>query len=183
MIEIDGVFDVVKTNQSQELGKNFVIVNRNKRQQAELIIHEIMKALSLRITDIGDNDVEKHVHQCPSLQSRLSQGGYTMEAAELHKEIYDSATLSKSFSRTPYFEMGIQLGIDDLLDEFPSIPPPANAWKKQQPANRLTILGNPEHPNDDRPLISMNDQSLANTFASFRTEMTSVVTTMMEIDK
>ena len=47
LIEIYGVYDVVETNQSQELGKYFVIVERNKRQQAELIIHEIMKALSL----------------------------------------------------------------------------------------------------------------------------------------
>ena len=107
MIEIDRVYDVVETNQSQELGKYFIVVERNKRRQAELIIHKIMKVLSLRITDTRDNDAEKHFHQCSSLRSQLSQGGYTIEAEELDKEIYDSATLLKSFSRTPYFEMGI----------------------------------------------------------------------------
>ena len=105
-----------------------------------------------------------------------------MAAAELDKEIYDSSTLSKSFSKTPYFEMGIQLGTDDLLDEFPSLSSPANAWKTLQPENRIALLRNPHQPNDDRLLISMNDQSLANAFASFRTEMTSVVTTMMEVN-
>ena len=167
LMEIDGVYDVVETNQSLELAKYFIIVERNKRRQDELIIHEIMKALSLQITDIRDNDAGKHFNQYPSLRLRLSQGGYTMEAVELDKEIYDSATLSKSFSRTPYFEMGIQLGTDDLVDELPTIPSPANAWKSQQPANRLAILGNPQQSNDDRSLTSMNDQLLANTFASF----------------
>ena len=102
---IDGIYNVVETNQSQELGKYFIIVKRKKRQQAELIIHKIMKALSLRITNITNNDAEEHFNQCPSLRSRLSQGGYTMQAVELDKNIYDSATLSKSFARTPYFEI------------------------------------------------------------------------------
>ena len=105
-----------------------------------------------------------------------------MATAELDKEIYDSSTLSKSFSTTPHFEMGIQLGTDDLLDDFPSLPSPASAWKTQQPENWIALLGNPHQSNDDRSLINMNDQSLANTFASFRSEMTSVVTTMMEVN-
>ena len=71
----------------------------------------------------------------------------------------------------------------DLLDEFPSLPSPANAWKTQQPENRIALLDNPHQANDDRLLFSMNDQSLANTFVSFRTEMTNVVTTMMEVNK
>ena len=94
-----------------------------------MIIHKIIETLSLRITDIRDNDREKYFHQCPSLQSQLSQGGYIIEATELDKEMYDSAKFSKSFSRTQYFEMGTQLGTDDLLDEFPSIPSSANARK------------------------------------------------------
>ena len=69
MIGIDGVYDVVETNQSQELGKYFKIAERKKRQQAELIIHEIMKELSLRITDITNNDTKKHFNQCPLLRS------------------------------------------------------------------------------------------------------------------
>ena len=82
-----------------------------------------------------------HFQQCPLLQSRLSQGEYTMATADLDKEIYNSSTLSKSFSTTPYFEMAIQLEIDDLLDDFPSLPAPANAWKTPQ-ENQLALLGN-----------------------------------------
>ena len=72
LIEIDRVYDVVETNQSQELGKYFIIVERKKRQQAKMFIHEIMKALSLRITDITDNDAKKNFNQCPPLRSHLS---------------------------------------------------------------------------------------------------------------
>ena len=32
LIEIDGVYNVVETNESQELGKYFVIVERNKQR-------------------------------------------------------------------------------------------------------------------------------------------------------
>ena len=82
-----------------------------------------MKAISLRIIDIEDNDAEMHFQQCPSLRSRLSQEGYTMAVAELDREMYDSSALSKSFSKTPYFEMGIQLETDDLYPQSqPTIP-------------------------------------------------------------
>ena len=56
--EIDGVYDVVETNESQKVGKYFIIVDRNKQQAAELNIHEIMQALSYRIRDIADNDAD-----------------------------------------------------------------------------------------------------------------------------
>ena len=102
-----------------------------------------MKAPSLRITNITDNDTEKHFNQCPSLRSRLSQGGYTIAAAELNKDIYDSATLSKSFARTPYFEIGIQLGTDNVIDAFPPIPPTGNAWKTPQHTNQLALVSTP----------------------------------------
>ena len=64
-----------------------------------------MQALSLQITDITDDNVEKYFEQCPSLRSQLSQGGYTTKAAEFHKDIFDTNTLSKSFAGTPFFEM------------------------------------------------------------------------------
>ena len=106
-----------------------------------------------------------------------------MAAAELDKDIYASATLSKSFATTPYFEMGIQLGTDNVVDAFPPIPPTGNAWKTPQPTNQLALAITPQQSNDDRSLISMNDQSLAKTFASFRTEITTVVTELLEANK
>ena len=66
-----------------------------------------------------------------------------MAAAELDKEIYDSTTLSKSFSKTPYFEMGIQFGTDNLAAEFPSLTPPVNPWKTPQPKTRIALLDIP----------------------------------------
>ena len=62
---IDGVYDVVETNQSQEKGKYFIVCDRGKQQTAERIIHEVMKALTFRITDICD-PAEKHFEQCLS---------------------------------------------------------------------------------------------------------------------
>ena len=38
-------------------------MDRNKQQEAELIIHEIMQALVHRIRDITDNDTEMHFQQ------------------------------------------------------------------------------------------------------------------------
>ena len=95
-----------------------------------------MKALTLRICDMGDHDAEKYFEQCPSLRSRLSQGGYTMQAAALDKEIYDPSTLPKSYTTTPYFDMmGLNLGTEDIL-AIPAIAPsPTNAWKTPQQAN------------------------------------------------
>ena len=87
---IDGVYDVVEMNQSQAKGKHFIICDRAKRQQVERIIHEVMKAITLRITDDCDLRAEKHYKHCPSLRSRLSQLGYTMQAAELDRDIYNS---------------------------------------------------------------------------------------------
>ena len=48
-----------------------------------------------------------------------------------------------------------------------------------QPALASTL----HQSNDNRSLISMNDQSLVNTLSSFRIKMTSVVTSMLEISK
>ena len=177
---IDGVYDVVETNQSQEKGKYFIVCDRGKRQTAERIIHEVMKAL---ITNICE-PAEKHFEQCPSLRSQLSQGGYTIQAAALDKEIYNPLTLSKSHTTTPYFDMmGLNLGTEDILDTLPTASSPPNAWKTPHPANQLALLGN-HHPNhnDDRSLISNNDASLANTLATFETNLTTVVTTFFELN-
>ena len=113
---IDVVYDVIETNQSQAKGKYFVFCDRGKRQEAERMIHEVLKAITFRITDICNTAAEKQYKQCPSLRSRLSQGGYTMQAAELHKEIYNHKTLPKSYTSKPYLDMsGFTLGNDDLL--------------------------------------------------------------------
>ena len=66
---IDGVYDLIKTNQSQVKGKYFFLCNTAKQQEAERTIHEVMKAITLRITDDCDLSAEKHYEQCPSLRS------------------------------------------------------------------------------------------------------------------
>ena len=106
-----------------------------------------------------------------------------MQAAELDKDIYNSTTLSKSFARTPYFEMGIQLGTDNAVDTFPPIPTTGNTWKMPQLTNQLALASTPLQPNDDHSLISMNNQLLAHTLSSFCTELTTVVTAMLEANK
>ena len=141
-----------------------------------------MQALSLRITDIADIDAEKYFNQCPSLRSRLSQGGYTTKAAEFHKDVFDTDTLSKSFAGTPFFEMDIQLGTDDVLDAAPPLLP-RSAWKPLQAPTQPPLASTLHQLNDDRSFISMNDQSLANTLSSFRTELTPVVSSMLEVSK
>ena len=72
-----------------------------------------------------------------------------MQAAALDKEIYNTSTLSKSLTTTPYFELGIHLGTEDILDESTTLPPPPNAWKTPQSANQLALLGNLNPNNDD----------------------------------
>ena len=52
-----------------------------------------------------------------------------------------------------------------------------------QPPNQLALASTPQQSNDDQSLISMNDQLLANTFASFCSEMTTVITTLLEANK
>ena len=182
--EIDGVYDVVETNQSQDKGKYFVVCDRAKQQEAERIIHEVMKAITLRITDDCDLPAEKHYEQCPSLRSRLSQGGYTMQAAALDKEIYNPTTLPKSYTTKPYFDMmGLSLGTDDILDTPAAVSPAPNAWKPSNPpTHQALLLGNPQPRHyDDRSLTSNNDNaSLANTLATFETNLTTVITTIFE---
>ena len=109
--DIYGVYDVVKTNESQRVGKYFIIVDKNKQRAAELVIHKIMQALVHRIQDIADHDAEMKLNnQFPSLWSRLSQGGHTSEAAELDCDIFNHSTLAKSFSKPTYFDMGMNFG-------------------------------------------------------------------------
>ena len=56
--EIDGVYDIVETNESQSVGKYFIIVEKNKQQGAELVVNEIMQAIVHRTQDITDDDAE-----------------------------------------------------------------------------------------------------------------------------
>ena len=56
---IDGVYDVIKTNQSQTKGKYFVLCDRAQRREVEQMIHEVLKAITFRITDDCDTAAEK----------------------------------------------------------------------------------------------------------------------------
>ena len=79
--------------------------------------------------------------------------------------------------------MGLNLGTEDILDTPATASSPPNTWKTPHPANQLALLGN-HHPsrNDDRLLISNNDASLANTLAIFKTNLTTVVTTLFDLN-
>ena len=80
--------------------------------------------------------------------------------------------------------MGLSLGTEDILDTPAAASPAPNAWKPQHPpTHQALLLGNP-HPrhNDDRSLTSNNDASLANTLATFETNLTTVVTTLFELN-
>ena len=127
---------------------------------------------------------EKHYEQCPSLRSRLSQGGYTMQAAALNKDIYNPHTLPKSYITKPYFDMmGFSLGTDDILDTPAAVSPAQNTWKPSNaPNHQALLLGNPQpRQNDDRSLTrNTNNASLANTLATFETNLTSAITTIFE---
>ena len=107
----------------------FIIVDKNKQRGAELVICEIMQALVHRTQDEADPDAEMKLKQFPSLWSRLSQGGYTSEAAELDRNIFNHSTLTKSFSKPIYFDMGINFGTEESATAFPLLPVPANPWK------------------------------------------------------
>ena len=107
-----------------------------------------------------------------------------MQAAALDKEIYNPLTLPKSHTTTPYFDMmGLNLGTEEILDTPATASSPPNSWKTPRPVNQSALLGN-HHPshNDDRSLISNNDASLANTLATFETNLTTVVTTLFELN-
>ena len=181
--EIDGVYDCVETNESQKVGKYFIIVDRNKRQTAKLVFHEIMKELVYRFRDEADNETEMHFKQFLSLRSQLSQGGYTSEAVALDHNIFDHTTLTKSFSKPTYFDMGMNFGTDKSAAKFPSLHPSANPWKTTQQENQLALLGNSNQLVNERSLVIMNDHSLATTLASFPTKMTSVVTAMISVNE
>ena len=131
---------------------------------------------------MADEGAEKYFEQCPSLRSRLSQGGYTTKASELYKDIFDTDTLSKLFAETLFFEMGIQLGTDDVLDAAPPVLP-RSAWKPVQATTQTPLVSTLHQSNDDRSFTSMIDESLANTLSYFRTKMITVVSTMLEVSK
>ena len=67
--------------------------------------------------------------QFPSLQSQLSQGGYTSEAAELDCDKFDHTTLTKSFSKPTHFDIGMNVGTNELAAAFPSLNTPINPLK------------------------------------------------------
>ena len=182
---IDEVYDVIETNQSQAKGKYFVLYDRAKRRETERTIHKVLKAITLRITNACDMAAEKQYKQCSSLRSRLSQGGYRIQAAELHKEIYNHKTLLKSYTTKPYFDMtGFTLDNDNILTPPAAAAPTQNASKPTNPpTHQALLLGNPSpRQHDDRSITSNTDNvSLANTFATFETNLTAAITTIFEL--
>ena len=183
--DIDGVYNVVETNESQRIGKYFIIVDRNKQRDDEMVIHEIMKVLVLRIQDIADPDAQMHFQQYSSLRTQFSLGGYTSEAAELDKDIFDGSILTKSSLKQTYFDMSLNFGSKESKDWFPSLPATmtANSWKQTPPENQLALFGKSHHPGDNRSLVSMTDNSFATTLASIQSKMASVVTTIMAVNE
>ena len=67
LIYIEGVFDVVETNESQSEGKYFIIVDKNIQQQAKQTINVILEAIINRFNDIADNKVNMLYKTFPSL--------------------------------------------------------------------------------------------------------------------
>ena len=64
--------------------------------------------------------------QFPSLQSQLSQGGYTSEAAELDCNIFDQTTLTKSFFKPTHFDIEMNFGTKESAAAFPSLQAQTN---------------------------------------------------------
>ena len=107
-----------------------------------------------------------------------------MQAAELHKEIYNPTTLPKSHTTKPYFDMSAFTLGNDVCVSPPAAPAPEqNAWKPINPPTHQALIMGYRQPkqNDDRSLTSNTDnQSLANTLQTFETNLTSVITTIFE---
>ena len=107
-----------------------------------------------------------------------------MQAAELHKEIYNPKTLSKSYTSKPYFDMsGFTLGNDDLTTPPAAAAPKQNAWKPANPpTHQALLLCNPSpRQHDDRSITSNTDNVfLRNAFATFETNLTAAITTIFE---
>ena len=107
-----------------------------------------------------------------------------MQTAELDKDIYNPKTLPKSYTTKPHFDMtGFSLGTNDILDTPAAVSPAPNAWKPANPpTHQALLLDNPQpRQNDDRSLTSYTDNaSIANTLATFETNLTSAITTIFE---
>ena len=107
-----------------------------------------------------------------------------MQAAALHKEFYNPNNVSKSHTSKPYFDMsGFTLGNDDFTTPPAAAVPKQNAWKPTNPpTHQALFMGNPPpRHNDDRSITSNTDNvSLANTFATFETNLTAAITTIFE---
>ena len=83
----------------------------------------------------------------------------------------------------PHFDMmGLNLGTLDALDTPAAVSSQPNVWKTPHPANQLALLGNHYPYIVDRSLISNNDASLTNALATFETNLTTVVTTLFELN-
>ena len=143
-----------------------------------MVIHEIMKALVSRIQDNADPDAQLHFDQYPSLRTKFSLSGYTSEAAELDKDTFNSATLPKSSSRQTYVNMSLNFGTKEMTDMFPSLPPlaPPNPWKQTPTETQLTLR-------DEQSTVNMTDNSYATSLASIQSDLASMVTIIMTVNK
>ena len=75
------------------------------------------------------------------------------------------------------------MGTNDILDTPAAVSPAPNAWKPANPpTHQALLLDNPQpRQNDDRSLTSYTDNaSIANTLATFETNLTSAITTIFE---
>ena len=106
-----------------------------------MVIHKIMKAPVSCIQNDADPDAQLHFDQYPSLRTKLSLGGYTSEAAELDKDICNSATLPKSSSRQIYVDMSLNFGTEEVADMFSSLlaPAPPDPWKQNTKRDSISI--------------------------------------------
>ena len=109
LINTDGVFDVVETNESQSEGKYFIIMDKNKWQQAKQTIDGILKVSIDQLRDIADNKANMLYKIFPSPRLWFSAGGYTSKPAEMYGDLFDETTPAISLSALPKFEMSFAI--------------------------------------------------------------------------
>ena len=176
--DIDGVFDVVETNESQSIGKYFVICERSKRAEVEKVIHEINKALVRSIQDDADSDAKMHFNQYPSLRTKMSLGGYTEQAAALDADIFSPIT--NSSPQQAIFDMSLDFGPEAMVGSFPLLSPPVpvvpNPWKPTTTENQLALR-------EERSTVSMTDNSFTTSIATLQSEMSRMLTSMVTLNE
>lgn len=128
-----------------------MIVDKNKQQLAELVVHTTMKTLVHQLQDEADHDTDIKFSPYPSLCSQFNAGGYTTQAAEMYGDIFNHTTLEKSFSKPPEFEMML-FGIEPA-SAFPPLLAPTSITRESKTTIRRKILNQYYRP------ITSNDIS------------------------